>query len=453
MNLATAPKKELIALIVVQQKRIAELEKRIAQLEHKIPPSLPFHPKPSITVKLRKPKKARVSGFARKLDTPTEIVIHKHNQCPDCQNDLHKGWISKTRQIIDLPLTPATITEHRVITNWCSHCKKKVSPILDLSDQVLGNHRVSLRLMSYVATLKETYRQPFEQIQQHLQTFYQLNLSVGELTAICHTVAQQHLPLYQSLPDALRASPAVHGDETGWREDGINGYVWNFSTQQLKYLTYDHSRSSAVVKRVMGEEYDGVIVSDFFGSYNIHDGYHQRCWVHLLRDIKKLTEAEPDNKLLKDWASAVIAVYQKAKTYNGPDPQLCGNIRAVQQQRVRDQAYFRDTLLALCRPHLQSAAPMRKLCQRIDKFQDELFVFISHPNVPSDNNSAERSLRHTVISRKISGGTRSKRGSKTKFILASMFGTWHLQGKNPFQACLDNMTAFSTRQTVPLFCS
>ena len=65
----------------------------------------------------------------------------------------------------------------------------------------------------------------------------------------------------------------------------------------------------------------------------------------------------------------------------------------------------------------------------------ELFVFVAEPAVPSDNNAAERSLRHLVISRKISGGTRSARGTDSKITLASLFGTWRVQGLNPLTAC------------------
>ena len=65
----------------------------------------------------------------------------------------------------------------------------------------------------------------------------------------------------------------------------------------------------------------------------------------------------------------------------------------------------------------------------------ELFVFVAHPEVPPDNNAAERSLRPVVISRKVSSGTRSERGTETKMTLASIFGTWRAQGLNPLSAC------------------
>ena len=75
------------------------------------------------------------------------------------------------------------------------------------------------------------------------------------------------------------------------------------------------------------------------------------------------------------------------------------------------------------------------MCRRVERHIKELFVFVAQPEVPPDNNAAERSLRPLVISRKISGGTRSERGTDTKMTLASLFGTWRAQGLNPLLAC------------------
>ena len=97
-------------------------------------------------------------------------------------------------------------------------------------------------------------------------------------------------------------------------------------------------------------------------------------------------------------------------------------------------------MLAIYQPFLNdpSAAPSR-LCRRIKRLPrtgyGELFVFVVEPHVPEDNNAAERSMRHLVISRKVRGGTRSEQGTESKMTLASRFGTWRTQGLNPLAAC------------------
>ncbi len=93
-------------------------------------------------------------------------------------------------------------------------------------------------------------------------------------------------------------------------------------------------------------------------------------------------------------------------------------------------------LLALCRPFLKDPLAVQgRLCRRIERFIKELLVFVADPAVPPDNNAAERSLRHLVTSRKISGGTRSPQGTESKMALASLFGTWRARGLNPLLEC------------------
>ena len=181
----------------------------------------------------------------------------------------------------------------------------------------------------------------------------------------------------------------------------------------------------------MGDEFEGVLVSDFYGAYNVHQGLHQRCWTHLLRDIHQLKEQYPQHQGLAEWAREAREVYDHAQAYPGPDPQLPETVQ--QSQRVKQQQYLQQ-LLSICKPYLDGGAPMRVLCQRVERFLPELFAFAADPRVSADNNAAERSLRPTVVSRKISGGTRSEQGSETKSVLASLFGTWRLRGCNPYQA-------------------
>ena len=91
---------------------------------------------------------------------------------------------------------------------------------------------------------------------------------------------------------------------------------------------------------------------------------------------------------------------------------------------------------AICRPFVADPSAVQgKLCRRIERHIKEPFVFVAEPDVPADNNPAERSLRHLVISRKVSGGTRSEQGTESKMTLASIFGTWRAQGLNPLAAC------------------
>ena len=167
-------------------------------------------------------------------------------------------------------------------------------------------------------------------------------------------------------------------------------------------------------------------VSDFYAAYHHYDGPKQRCWAHLLRDIHDLRTRYPGDAPLARWTDAVHGIYDRAKACTHPQ---------AKRRRTAQLALERQ-LLALCQPFRHDrSATQAKLCRRIERHIRELFVFVAEPDVPADNNAAERSLRHLVISRKISGGTRSEQGTQSKMTLASLFGTWRAQGLNPLAAC------------------
>lgn len=107
----------------------------------------------------------------------------------------------------------------------------------------------------------------------------------------------------------------------------------------------------------------------------------------------------------------------------------------IPRRRIKARMILERRLMSLALPYLGSNKPQRILAQRIEEHLAELFVFIEDPRVPSDNNAAERSVRPSVIARKISGGTRSETGSRTKMILMSLFGTWALRGQDTLAQC------------------
>jgi transposase len=65
-----------------------------------------------------------------------------------------------------------------------------------------------------------------------------------------------------------------------------------------------------------------------------------------------------------------------------------------------------------------------------------LTQFVLVAGLSADNNQAERRIRPLVVIRKISGGSRSPEGTKTRMVLASLFETWQARGLNPFDECL-----------------
>lgn len=447
MDLLTAPRSELIRVIYEKDDKIRNLEAALAELKSQVDQlkqqNLKEHRKSfkaNKSHKITAEKKKREQGYTRKLDIPTHKIFHSLDTCSNCGGTLGKPTISYSRQIIELPKVSVKVTEHVVFKRWCGSCKTQVQPEVDLSNQVVGKQRIGIKLMASIAVLRDRMRLPFKVIQTYLKIFYGLKLSKGEIIELCHTTAEAGKPLHEDLLEEIKSSPVVYADETGGRENGRNGYFWSFSTPKVHLLLYRKTRAHSVVEEVFPEEFqlkekavNPILVTDFYAAYNCYLGLHQRCWVHLLRDIDELLEQYPENFSVKGWAEKICQIYEQATNYPGPDPGLPDGLK--EQERINTQHQFELKLYALCSPYIKTNFPQSTLCARVATYLPELFTFIRFPEVKSSNNDAERILRHLVISRKVSGGTRSEKGSETKSILTSIFDTWNLQNKNPLLQC------------------
>jgi len=385
----------------------------------------------------KKQRKKRTENHARRLEPATEEVIHAVEVCPDCGRKLENGWEHRRRQVIDLPVQRYVVRDHVVMGRYCGVCGKTHVPKLDLSGEVLGKSRVSIRIMALVALLKTECRMPLDVIRRLLKSLYGLSLSEGELTGILHRVAEHGREEYEAVREEIRSSLVVHADETGMRENGINGYMWAFLTEAAQFFLRDQSRGSAIPKSVLTPEFSGILVTDFYSGYSPLSCRKQRCWVHLLRDLRELEEAHPGNKSIAGWRSKIRALYDKAVAYRKSQLALEGPVpMRVLQQRPKMRAKFEGALLKLAKPYVNKPKdPRHVLAGRIEKFLFQLFVFLEHPEVPPENNLAERSLRPVVMARKVCGGTRSAKGSETLAILRTLFGTWASRGQSPLDAC------------------
>lgn len=369
-------------------------------------------------------RKRRARGHGRSRMQATAQVIHALGACPDCGAPLAGGSVKRTREVIDLPPPRIVVTAHVYLERRCPDCGKRCVPPPELGAVVTGQGRLGHGLTGLLAILREDARLPVAMIQRLLTTLTGLHLSVGAVVAASQRLAARAAPEIATIQAAIRAGPVVHLDETGWREAGCNGYVWTASTPTHRLFRHG-TRQKAMVDRLLGEAFAGVVVSDFYAAYTTDERTHQFCWAHLLRDIHELTQQHPQDPVLRGWADGVAAIFHRAQAGMPGTPRAQWGLRRQCQAELRQR----------CLPWQDVDVPHRRLCARMLKHLPELFTFVTEPGVPPTNNAAERSLRPLVIARKISGGTRSPLGTRTRMTLASLFGTWRAQGINPFDAC------------------
>ena len=425
---------ELRQQLALALERVAELE---AQLNQRGGPSAFVKPNRQKAEGEPQPRKKRAAehNTSRKRAKPTRIERHALERCPDCNYRLSGESLDYSREVVELPPPqPVEVIEHQVVKRWCPHCARWHSPQLDLSGQVFGQGRIGVRIAALVAYLRTTLRMPVRQVQAYLATLHNLHLSIGEIVELAHGVRQQLQGQADKLLEQIHAQAVVHQDETGWREDGHNGYVWATVTegpQAVRYYEYSASRSHHVAQRLLGARFRGVLVSDFYSAYNLIPGRHQRCWTHLLRDLHELKEEHAARDDVIQWAQAVRQLYDEAQTW------LSAHQAATAEERGHKYIDLYQRACELGQRYTSdNAHPCRTLARRLLRHQEELFQFVLVPDLPADNNLAERSIRPLVIMRKISGGTRSDEGTKTRLTLASLLGTWQARSLNPFIECL-----------------
>jgi transposase len=426
---------ELLELIAELRKRIAELEE-----ERRDPPTFVKRnrPKPSEPKKPRK-KRAKEHNHARERETATSTVRHALDRCPECNYRLRGESLDYARQVIELPgPQPVGVIEHQVVKRYCPHCEAWRSPKLDLRGQVVGQGRMGVGIVSLIGYLRQSLRLGIAQIQEYLQTMHQLTISQGEIVELLHRLREATAEVVEGLKERVRDGAVVHADETGWRENGQNGYIWSFSTigeQAVRYYEYDPTRSQAVVRRILGDKRKGHLVSDFYCGYNDYAGPQQRCWIHLLRDLRELKDKHPEEADVVDWAEKVRALYDDGKawlqTIRGP----------TREERERKYVELVEKSHALAMKYTyDNAHPCNALAKRLLRHETELFQFVLVEGLSPDNNLAERSIRPLVVIRKISGGSRGDKGTKTRMALATLFHTWKARGSNPLQECYQLLT-------------
>ncbi len=425
------------ALIATLKARIRDLERQLAQRDKDDPTKRTPGLKPASTARQRKvgPRNRRPRGFSRRLSpAPTAVVAHAAAVCPHCQTSLDGGQERWRKEVLDLPpAPPARVVHHVYLERTCPHCGRRVAPprATPAALGVLaGRQRLGIELLAQIALWRTEFRLPIPLIAWGLRALHGLELSEGAIVAALRRVAAAGQGTVQQLLTAIRASPHVHADETGLREDGTNGYLWSFSTPTARYYVHGR-RDKTVVDQVLGPDFAGVLSSDFYAAYDHYEGPHQRCWRHLLADIHDLVQQHPQDAGLRAWADQVHGVYARARRCVAtaePD-------RAV---REREQRACEAALLTVCTPYLEAdkaVVPQAVLCRRIQKYLPELFTFVAEPTVESTNNAAERSVRPVVVQRKISGGTRSPAGTSTFTTLQTLFGTWRVRNLDPLVAC------------------
>ena len=409
------------------------------------PPSTrsPFEKPSPNTPRRRKKPGAQPGHPGHARPQPEHIdrtVEHQLPACPDCGGTLTRTGRTRTRIIEDIPTDlKAEAVEHTIHRDWCPCCKKQVEPkVLDALPQcTLGHNAVALSAFLHYGVGTTT-----SQIVDIYNVHLQLKITEGGLTQMWHRLATVLKPWYDQIWDDCFNSAVLNADETGWYMNGALVWLWCFCTPRETFYAIDPSRGHEALDKFFVEEFQGVLVTDFWRAYNATARMNQKCWAHLLRELKAVEE-RPDGAR-DDW------------------PAFAKKLRRIYTDAVRLAAAGESVLQTerdsrVCALHVRISdlagaewthPDARRLAKRLVTYGAQMLTFAEIDGVPATNNHAEREIRPAVLMRKASYGNASERGAATRAVLMSVYRTLKSRGLDPLAEVRKTLETYAKTETL-----
>jgi hypothetical protein len=282
---------------------------------------------------------------------------------------------------------------------------------LQMSERCL----VGPMLATFIAALSLRFRLSRRKIQEFLRDWLALELGAATIERCIHEFGLASEPVVEQLIEEIRAAEIVHIDETPWYQQGKLRWMW-VATTALATVFRIGSRRKEELTALIGEAFLGWLVSDGYGAYRDHPR-RQRCLAHLIRKGLALAEGwyGAGCGFGRDLVRDLRRLIERVHDGEGADTPAVKRLMARIQwncQCNRDEVEKK----------------VRELAGEILNDWDAVVAFVFDPNLPPTNNDAERALRHAVIARRISFGTRTDEGSRFYAAALSVIDTCRRRG-------------------------
>jgi transposase len=432
-------KDALIALLLAQEVRIAELERRLGLNSSNSgkPPSSDGLKKPPRTSSLRQPSGRKTGGqkghpgeTLRRSETPDAVVDHYPARCGACGAPLTEAMATDfvARQVFDLPEPqPLIVTEHRAHGCRCAACGSQTRG--GFPAWVNAPVQYGKRIGALVLYLLHYQLLPEKRLATLMADLFGVTLVTATIARISQDCAERFQGLAAAVRDRVAAAPVKHLDETGFRIGGKTQWLHVASTMLLTFYRVSARRGSLLAGLT------GIVVHDHWKPYYTLTGVlHALCNAHHLRELKALAEIEKE-----DWARRMQRLLRRAchavNLAREQDVPLKPGLIALIERRydaiVADGMAFHGAQPALTKIRPRGRPPRRvghNLLLRLSTYQQDVLRFLADPLVPFTNNLAERDGRMMKLRQKISGGFRSEDGAKDFAVIRSVLSTARKQG-------------------------
>lgn len=359
-------------------------------------------------------------GYGRtrpeRVDEEKRIYLER---CPTCKSKLNRSKTTKSHTVEDIPAledSRTKVTRYQTEVQWCGKCKKLVKA---RAVGVIPKSRLGVNVLLYVLVHKYVCREPWMAIVDNLYNWYGLRVSKGSLVNMMHRAREWLGERYDDLLEQIRGSPVKYADETTWRLEGVGHWLWGFFTDKYAFYTIEESRGKGVPEKVLkGSHPEDVLVRDDYAGYMKLPFQHQSCWSHLLRESHE-RDSRPDA------SPEIRKLHGKLKTMFSSLQEIIKQPFALKERKIA-HSFFKREIQKIIDSQFDHE-DSKEIQTRIGNQKTNLITALLYENVPLTNNHSERNIRNFVVTRKISGGSRSDEGAKTHAVLMSIIQSTRLQ--------------------------
>ena len=397
------------------------------------------------------PRSERSLFSTEDIDEFHEYIYQK---CPVCDNNevIFLDAEPKIIQQIEVVENPLIRIEHRSYPVLCEKCQK--IHYMPFPPEVVKEGLFKERLTALVAYMKHVDHASFSTIRKFIRDFLGEKVSRGYLRKVIEKVSCSLEEPYHELLSRLPLEEKLNVDETGHKENGKKFWTWVFKADLYILFKIDKSRGSKVLIDVLGKEFNGVLGCDYFSAYRKYmkdfNVTIQFCIAHLIRDIRYLVSL-PD-KETKDYGQRLLegvgnlfkVIHEREEM---PKRAFQNNLEDARESIMK--AALENVPSCINKAGKEEKKEAQNIAKRFRDNGKAYFEFITTPGVAPTNNAAEQAIRFIVIDRRITQGTRSKKGRESNERIWTAVATCSLQGRSVYDYILKAVRAYFNNQPGP----
>lgn len=446
-----------------QREKLSHLETELEQLKESFrklanrtsetssqPPSSDGYKKKSKELKRRTKKQGPKYGHHGSTRNGFAHIDHREllemESCPKCGNDVMEVADKPVRrnQIAELVATPVEVWEYERPKYECPSCGWSGYRELPLGCR--EDFSYGAMLSSLVGWLGYGGHVSWSKQRYLVETIFGIPLSQGSLSKMHQWFCRSLYPSYEQWWSYIQTPGVRCVDETSYRVDGVNYWLWIATSDKVCVMFLAPSRSSREVKSLVGEDFSGILSSDCWSAYSLANAQaKQKCLAHIKRDLEALKGSNFEGNQV--FAQQVMPIFERARQAHRDYHAQQLPLSQLHNCRLVVEAQLAQVLKYP--PEKGWPEDAQKLANRFIHYWRDWFTFLTHPDVKPDNNDAERGLRPVVIHRKVTGGSRSHWGGQLIAMMFSFLETMRLQGKNPVATLFELLTTIGCSPPTP----